>query len=263
MTLGSNPSAPTMEGFKAKLYAKAAESLKEDVDVNGLQSAAQIFLEHAGIKPVYIKESEGEAFAAMRKRLNSEPGVIIANHPGYYDVFSILQALNRKDVKIVVSESNYKVLEPIIGPDFLIKSISKSDEAFAFLGSIREHVEKGGVVVLFPTGGADRVDSENPKGDFEAGFSVILRRCLRSTDMVYSFHINPDDIDNAVDESVPRVAGVVSALVLNPGLNINKLKEERIIRVNEDYSQAGIWQTIAKEGGSEGLAENFLKSFKK
>ena len=253
-----------MEGFKYNLYAETVDKLKDGVEEGGLQFIGQKVMEEARIKPVYkLEEAEPTIFEQSRQKLNTEAGIIIANHPGYYDTFPILNALERKDVKIVVSEANYKSFASV-GDEYIIKASNDPKEAVSFLKAIKDHIENGGVVLIYPTGGRDRVDknSEDEQFVFEDGLSVILRKCLRPNDMVYSFYVEPEDIKPLVNESIPRTAGVVSAVNYNLP-NINKLKETSEIRVNERYSKALEWQeTIAgleREDKNRALERHFIE----
>lgn len=251
-----------MEGSKYNLYAETVAELKDEVAEGGLQHLGQRIMAEAKIEPVYkLAEKDPVIFEQSRQRLNTEAGIIIANHPGYYDTFPILNSLNRTDVKIVVSERNYKALAPV-GDEYIIKASSDPKEAVAFLRAIKDHIESGGVVLIYPTGGKDRVDKDSGSDGivFEDGLSVILRRCLKPTGMVYSFYVEPEDIKVLVDESIPRTAGVVSAV--NYGLpNVNKLKDVSEIRVNERYSKAeewlGVMAGLDKEDRNKALEEHF------
>jgi len=255
-----------MEGFKKSIYAGTIEELKGDIEEGGLEAAAHRILEEAKITPAYTLEQESQPdFEESRNKLNTEAGLIIANHPGYYDTFLILNALKRKDVKIVVSAENYESFAPSIGEDLLIKATNEPSEAFAFIRSIKSHIESGGVVLIYPTGGVDRVNKENKDFTFENGFSVILKRCLKPNDMVYSFHIDENDIKPLVDEKISRMPGVISAISLHPSLNVNKLKDEAVVKVDERYSTAEEWQKVLedadKETKNEMLSKHFTESF--
>ncbi len=255
-----------MEGFKKIVYAEALSGLKDSVNEGGLEAVGKKVLDAAKITPVYTNEGNSETFEEDRKRLNTEAGIVVANHPGYYDTFLILNALKRKDVKIIASESNFKYFAPSIGEEYLIKATNDPTQALAFLRSIKDHIDNGGLVVIFPTGGVDRVDNDPTDFMFENGFSVIIKRCLKPGDMVYSFYINPEDIAALVDETIPRTPGTISAVALHPSININKFKDDAEVRVDERYSTADEWQQIVddseKEEKNAALSKHFTDSFK-
>ncbi|MEK7579003.1 MAG: 1-acyl-sn-glycerol-3-phosphate acyltransferase [Patescibacteria group bacterium] len=252
-----------MEGLKKSAYLGVIKELKGEIENGGFQSVGKRVLEESKIKPVYTLEKEDPLLCdENRQKLNTEAGVVIANHPGYFDTFFILNTLKRKDVKIVVSGSNYETFGRAIGEEFLIKATRDPSEVVSFLRSIKDHIESGGLVLIYPTGGGHDNDKNPP---FENGFSVILKRCLKPTDMVYSFYIDPEDFGPLVDEKISRLSGIVSAVTVHPSFNVNRLKEEAEVRVHERYSTAEEWQEVLdssnKKEKNQKLTEHFLGSF--
>ncbi len=257
-----------MENLKQTIYGKTAESLMSDLENGGFEAVGKKVLEAANIEPRYLLEEQGErVFNESRVRLNSEAGLIIANHPGYYDTFAILNTLKRSDVKIVVGAKNYETYKPILGEDLLIRASADPADGLAMIRSIKDHVENGGVVIIYPSGGIDRAGKKNKSFDFQNGLSVILKRCLKPDDMVYSFYIEDEDIEAVVGEKISRIPGIVSAVAADPALNINRLKERAVVRIDEKYSRAEEWQKIseggAKDEKSEALREHFKDTFGK
>ncbi len=246
------------------MYAETAKNLKEEFEAGGFEAVGRKVLDEAKINPLYTLEQEDlVVFEKSRQRLNTEAGIIISNHPGYYDAFLIMNALKRKDVKIVVSKSNYATFAPIVGEECLIKATHDPKEALSF-GEIKDHIDSGGLVLLFPTGGDDRVDKSAEEAElvFEGGLSVILKRCLKPTDMVYSFYVEPEDIRPLVDEKIPRIAGVVSAINVNPALNVNQLKTSVDVKVNERYSKADEWISVMDGQDREEKSRNLALHFR-
>lgn len=257
-----------MESLKHAIYGKTAESLTDDLEKGGFEAVGKKVLEAANLEPRYLLEEQSEqVFNESRTKLNSEAGLIIANHPGYYDTFAILNALKRSDVKIVVGVKNYETYRPILGENLLIRASADPADGLAMMRSIKDHVENGGVVILYPSGGIDRAGKKNKSFDFQNGLSVILKRCLKPDDMVYSFYIEDEDIEAVVGEKISRIPGIVSAVAADPALNINRLKERAVVRIDERYSRAEEWQKISggaeKEDRSEALSRQFRKNFGK
>jgi hypothetical protein len=252
-----------MEGLKGDLYKIAADNLQLNLAEGGFQATGAKVLEEAKLKPVYaLEQSDEAAFTEAREKLNTEAGIIIANHPGYYDTFTILNALKRKDLKIVINESNYNFFAPIVGEELLIKATDDPTEALSFIRTIKEHIESGGIVLLYPTGGTDRIGKKNPRFKFKDGISVILRKCLAPTSMVYTFYIEPEDLRPVADEKISRTAGVVSAIAGHPALNINNLKDKAEVHVKERYSTAKEWQDLISEADKEEKSEILTEHFK-
>jgi hypothetical protein len=254
--------------MEESVYSTIANELHDTVINEGLATAVKKCLEIEKIKPVYLAEGkDAETFKENRDKLNKEAGLVIANHPGYFDSFLVLNALTREDIKIVVSESNFEMLSPIFGEEHLLLASKDPSDALGFLRSIKTHIEEGGLVILFPTGGADIVSKENRRFEFKDGLSVILRKCLKPTDMVYSFWIDPNDIVPLVSEKVTRHTGAASAFGIHESVNINKLKDEAEIKVDEMYSKGSDWQSLIgpaeKEDRNKILEDHYTEQFLK
>jgi hypothetical protein len=254
-----------MEDFKKNLYLSAVDTYIDGQDKVDLSSACERVLKDAKIAPKYLLPENQAVFEESRNRLNTEPGLIIANHPGFYDNFLILNAVKRPDIKIVASDSAYEDFYSKIGEDFLIRATHDPKEIHAFMKKIKEHIDSGGVVLIYPTAGVDRVDKDN-SFEFKGGLSLILKRCMKPSDMVYSFYVDPNDIRTIVDEKVSRLPGVASAVIFDRAINSNSLKEEVEVKVGERYSTADEWLGEIADSGkdekSSALAEHFLAQFK-
>lgn len=252
-----------MESFENKLYPRVIEKMLHEADKIGIGPTAKRILKEEKIEPIYFSENENpETLNKNRSLLNTEAGLIIANHPGYSETFIILSTLTRDDIKLIVSEENYKKFSDVLGGDRIIKATKDSSEAGSFLRSIREHVRGGGIVLLYPTGGRDRIDREDQSFVFGKGLSVILRRCMEPSDMVYSFYVDPEGFRPLVDEKVSRHMGAASAITLNPTLNVNQLKTPVEVEVRERYSTAQEWQEVIKNADTsreEALANHFIE----
>jgi hypothetical protein len=255
-----------MEDFKKDLYLTAVDNLKNDEGKIELQSAAGKILESAKVVPRYtLLEENPTLLEESRQKLNTEAGIVIANHPGYYDNYLIVNAISRPDIKIVASNSAYNEFYSTVGEDFLIKATHDPREIHAFMAAIKEHIDAGGLVLLYPTAGVDRVD-KNLDFEFKRGLSLILKRCMKPTDMVYSFYIEPEDIRPIVDETLSRLPGAASAITLDRAISTNSFKESAEVKVGERYSTAEEWLQVAGASGKDtknaALSEHFLSQFK-
>ncbi len=132
-------------------YFPIAKKIQEIRVKEGLAAAARKYLEVQKIKPIYVGEQKGgESFLLGRERLESEAGLIIANHPGLIEIFPILEVVGkRSDIKIVTTRENFKDFSPIIGEENLIPINRGPEDAFEFLSSIEKHIESGGLVIFF------------------------------------------------------------------------------------------------------------------
>jgi hypothetical protein len=255
-----------VEQIKAEsVYQVAGPGLKKAVEAGGLSAGAQKLLEAANIHPEYEAEKNPERFQEMRQKLNTEPGLAIANHPGYYDSAVILNTLERSDVKVVVSKEAYEKFTRILGPERLLRVGEGPREIVTLLESIKDHIHAGGLVVMYPTAGSDRADLIDPKFEFRKGLAVLIEKHLRPSDMVYSFNINPDDIRSVVVEDKARYLGASVALATGSFIAPNKNKPPAQIRVDENYSQASEWLAALNEGGAADkntiLEDHFLEQF--
>jgi 1-acyl-sn-glycerol-3-phosphate acyltransferase len=252
-----------MENLSDWARIQTAENLMNEVnDADGVVSVVgKKILETSKVKPEYLLSAKGqEELSSSRYKLNHEPGIIISNHPGYFDTFAILNVLDRSDVKIVVSSGNYRELSGRLGSEYFIEARDDFNGARSLLREVKEHVDNGGVVLIYPTGGKDATHNDDPEFMFERGLSVILKKCLKPSDMVYSFYIEPEDIKNIASERVSRHKLTFAAVALDLGVNINELKDEKTIRVDERYSTAETWQTMTEKEAD--LEEYFLDQFK-
>src|ERR1700690_2129093 len=188
------------------------------------------------LRPEYQQQTR-EDFAEIRGRLNTEAGIIISNHPGVVDVPAIMGCLSRQDIKIMVRKGEgYDQLRNLIGEKYIVPADKN------VLDEVRSHIQNGGVFIIFPSGGDGGEDIQ-----FRNGFTELLSQ-LDSKKMIYSFYIDQNDVDEIGREYSARGIGAASAHYLGQGANINKLRETKVFRVNEQYSTAGEWQSIASGG---------------
>lgn len=190
-------------------------------------------LQITGVKPEFIEENE-PGFAESRHRLNTEPGVIICNHPNTGEVFIILSTLEREDLKVIVAhEELYKHLPADIAQKYFFSAAKDFKTMRAFIEGADEHIKSGGVLLIFP--------QLSSSVHFERGFRALLQK-LKPEDMVYCFNVNTSDAANF--SKTRRMAGLGSELFIHPVTNINQLGEPSTIRTAENYTQAGEWQSV-------------------
>ena len=218
------------------------------------------------IEPVYEAESNGD-IGAMREKLNIESGVIISNHPGYFDTLVIMNLLKRKDIKIMVAGKTFHPITKILGPEHFLEAVSSNPTQLQkLLKEIKGHIESGGVLLIYPTAGKDSVDNKKDDRDynFEDGLKFIVEKILRPEDMVYSFWVEPEDVSNILNENVDRMHAV--AATSYTGVNVNKFKKRKPLRVKEAYSNAEKWKEVVdgvgKDEAGRVLSDCYLDQFK-
>lgn len=191
----------------------------------------------------YLQHSYGEDyFEGIRKRLNTEPGVIIANHPESLDVVSVMNMIERPDILAMVSPSGYKYLAPIFGKRYFLETTDNPTVLREQFRQIDAHIQSGGLFMLLPTGGDERRGSFL----FRDGFRLLVEKILRPSDMVYVAWTEPEDLAALRNERVSRTIGALSEFVIGGNTNLNSLKERKRIRVDEQYSKASEWQDAIK-----------------
>jgi Acyltransferase len=250
--------------FTRKLISKTLEQPTRDFDSGGwddIRKTLPDYLVQLGVKPKFTREGSPE-FKEMRRRLNTESGLIICNHPSMAETPTILSTLERDDVKIVVGERIYESSKHLPSDTFSRHFISAGNHR-EFLKSILNHIEAGGVVIIYPTGGeSNNKKRHNGKICFEPGLRFVLKR-LKPEQMVYCFNVNSQDADSLA-ERYPAI-GLASELLLHPTLNMNTIRDPQVVRMSEAYTQVGEWQSIlegsAKEDADQALTDKYQSMF--
>lgn len=226
----------------------------------GVKEASEAFLRMANVRGKYLHEADPK-FEDDRKRLNTEAGIMISNHPHYVDVALVLQTLDRNDVMIMANPGPIKYMEKHKIKGNFVSASGDSKENIGIFKKIIKHIKAGGLFVIFPTGGDER---DTGSIDFKQGLPHILKY-LKPTNMVYSFYVEPGDIGEVEKMSGGRPLGVMSEITVNENVNINRFREKKEVRVNEAYSQAGEWQEVMRSGHpfprAKELTEHYLKKF--
>jgi hypothetical protein len=239
--------------------------LKPFLEQGGYPAISREIFDLANIEP-HLLQAENPEFEDMRKRLNTEPGLVICNHPGiFFDFPVVLEALHseigdRPDVKILVSSTYAPVYNKLFDKYHFI-STEDIMKPSGFKGLLK-HIEDGGLVVIFPTGGGEEGTKHRIR--FEDGLSAVVKK-INSDAMVYSFYIDPEGVSKAMKERPAMKLGVWSGATMMPEANINNLRPRESFDVNEWYSKAGEWQQLIKDNKgkeSEALTDFYLEKSK-
>jgi hypothetical protein len=246
-------------------------SLEEVIRTGDMRMVAKEYVKMIGVELSY-ENSEDKDFNVSREKLNSEPGLIIANHPGYVDFPMILDTLARDDVKFVAAGGTAEYVKKVFGPSVekhVLSTRSTKNTNFqsyrSFIPDIAQYInEERGVVVLFPTGGDDQ---NGEKIVFQSAFRRVLEQ-MKSQDMVYEFFISPSDVEGVSASKGKLIAGILSQAYISPAANINKL-QKNTVRVYEKYTTAEEWQDILQQDSENTsvkeqnamLADHYVESF--
>lgn len=208
---------------------------------------------------------EGKAnFKENREKLNSEAGVIIANHPGVFDTVAILSLLSRDDILFMADEVNH-VKGTKIENNFIKTphGLSTIKEAF---DRVRKHIEQGGIFLIFPTAG-----SESYGGDFKfkSGFrNMLTDGTLKKDTMIYSFNIQGAILqipDKETEEyKNKRLLYFAQQVIPNSQKNITAPAPLEII-LDERYTTAEEWIHVLETNPKDkdvALSSYYLNLFK-
>lgn len=165
--------APLTPLFNAacRRFAHIAIRFDQEVAAFGFREAAQRILPHFA----------REVHARGAEHVPAEgPLLVVSNHPGTVDGLAIASRLPRPDLKIVVSGVPF-LRHLRATANHLIYSSLDTFERMKVVRSAIRHLEDGGAVLLFPSGGLDPDPAVMP-GALEAleewspSLEVILRR---------------------------------------------------------------------------------------
>lgn len=243
------------EGFIQKAAAELADKAKGEAGGLDLTKACALALKNANIKIDYLKMNKPE-FQENRLKLQTQGGLVISNHPGRPDIFAVLQTLDRDDVLVMTKPQVAQTASKLFGPKYFLPASHEPRQLVRDFSKIKEHICKGGLFVLFPTGGGKR--------EFQPGFRVLLER-IPADAMVYCFNVNNEDVRKASGSIGRRMAGAVSEEALNFIKNPYFLAYPAVVRVDETYTQAAEWQKllagIPKNQQDEVLRQHYEKKF--
>lgn len=260
-----------MEGMRdggIKIIGSAAKErilggVREDFNERGIDALHERFKDYFDImnlRPIFVNETQDkDNFEEMRERLNTEPGFVIANHPGYIDVAAIFSSLNRADIKVMVSSRGAEEYKMLLGDEHVIEASKDRVKLVSIIRDIKQHIANGGLFVIFPSGKKDLGQIE-----FKNGFPLLVSQVDPDT-MVYNFYFDEDDSKKIEEELPVRTLGMTSELFLSPSLNINNLKDPKFFKIRESYTKASEWQdkidTVDKEKRAEAATEHYKDIF--
>lgn len=221
----------SVERIGEKTYARFFRETLPIYRREGLSGVMDELLKRAG---VYVKciQEQNPAFLLMRNRLNTQGGLIISNHPGYFDIPVVLQAIKRKDIKAMVTEKRFEQLAALYG-DHFIPARHDARSAKKAIDEICGHIGNGGAFLLFPSG---RDEVKYHDRGFQSGFRALIER-LNPDAMVYAFHVSPDDIRDMIQRESANPLARLARLQLG-----THPIPRFTIRLNEAYTTCGDWQ---------------------
>lgn len=155
----------------SRRFAQIAVQFDQDVAARGFREAARRLLPHF-IRDLHVRGAE---------HIPAEgPLLVVSNHPGTVDGLAIAAQLPRSDLKIVVSGVPF-IRHLRAAANHLIYSSLDTFERMQVVRSAIRHLEDGGAVLLFPSGGLDPDPAVMPGAlqeleSWSPSLEVILRR---------------------------------------------------------------------------------------
>jgi len=155
----------------AMRFARLAVNFDNDVALYGFREAARRAL------PIFTREVHARG---MEHIPASGPLLVVSNHPGTVDGLVIASNLPRPDLKIVMSGVPF-IRSLNATADHLIYSSLDMHERMAIIRHAIDHLDGGGALLIFPSGGIDPDPAVMPGAEQELetwsrSLDVILRR---------------------------------------------------------------------------------------
>ncbi|HEY4518584.1 MAG TPA: 1-acyl-sn-glycerol-3-phosphate acyltransferase [Candidatus Paceibacterota bacterium] len=255
-----------LEILENKFFALAATYVEKyrgekDPYSKAIKEFVDDYFDALNIHPQFIAEGR-PGFREMREHLRSDAGIVLLNHPNeYLDIPSVATALAiRDDVKIMVKQQLVARLTNAFGRQFIVPSYKGGRELVGARDEVVEHIESGGVFLIFPSG---QVTS---KFRFEGFVKQLLKsKEIKDTDMVYSFYINQEDAEACSPDLRDRLVGMSPGLLLRSKIQSPSIHEPRIVRVDEHYAQVGEYRRLVAglrgdEAGAA-LSKHYFEQF--
>ena len=243
-------------------FALTNEQLTRRFENEGVSGAGKYFLDRLNIEIDY-KQKDNPEINNWRDKLNTEPGVVICNHPGYVEIPGILQNIQRSDFKAMVTRKLYDSFAKAFGAKYFVPAYKTLPELKQAMVGIRQHITEGGLFMIFPSGG-DREDGKDVT--FNHGFRTILQ-IMKPEDMVYAYQVNTEQSLDLKNKKIKDFVGLASDMLSHEKFNPIKMGEPRVVEMDELYTQAGSWQEVvkqARQGGVKpeiGLTEHYKNLF--
>jgi len=149
-------------------FAKYALDLDNQIAQHGLAATSRQFLN---------QYTHGYRTSGAENILQEGPLILTANHPGTFDLFTIMADIPRDDVKIIIS--GVPVVRSLEGiAKYLIYTTSDPHGRMNVVRAATRHVKNGGCLMLFPTGILD------PDPEIMPGASEAIGKWSRSVELV-------------------------------------------------------------------------------
>ncbi|HEY4526316.1 MAG TPA: 1-acyl-sn-glycerol-3-phosphate acyltransferase [Candidatus Paceibacterota bacterium] len=219
---------------------------RQEFEEGRLQAVGKILTKRVNFTAESTAATRPE-FQENRHRLNTKPGLIIANHPGKLDPFLLLSQIERTDLLVMVDTPVYAALVRELGPDIAQKQFVSNKSSRANLKNVlhrvNEHIDQGGAFLVFPAGGGT---------EFQSTFGRILQN-RKADDMVYSFHLDPEDVGHGERNKATLLASIGFQVVMPQSVpSPREMTAPSVIKLDEHFSTVEEWQNVMKGASTEG-----------
>lgn len=210
------------------------------------------YLDWLKIEPEFVQSTEPQ-FPEWRHRLNTEAGIVIANHPaGHVDAPLLLSIITNPRTAIFVQERIYEAVTKGFGKYFGEEAAVEAKKHLLSNGRHEferalEHVENGGLLVMHPTAGTDGGKQFPTK--FASGLGAFIER-LKPETMIYAFHFEFDDYANFHNKSTKFWEQMAKASVSSL---IPTSMDSVYVKAEERYTQVADWHV---ETGNRNVETN-------
>jgi hypothetical protein len=218
----------TLFGLPTRRFAHLADWIDQTVAQLGIPTTARMLLERLGI---HYKARGQEHIPG------TGPLVLASNHPGAIDSVVICAQLPREDLKIIVSDVAFTRSMQATSRYFIYSTGTDLQARFSALRTALRHLQRGGAVLIFPTGLVDPDPSfmdgaQRALQDWSTSLEFLLEKAPQSRllPVITSGMLAPRFLNNPLALRQPTLRGcqkvaeyleMMQLLIVqrNPGLN--------------------------------------------
>jgi 1-acyl-sn-glycerol-3-phosphate acyltransferase len=157
----------------SRQMGEALADIDDSIADQGLPAAARAALRRFGVESTRTGSPVGSGAC-----------LILANHPGAYDAFALMAAIERRDLLILASDRSFLRALPHLSEHLLFVGDAPSARAGTLKSGLR-HLLRGGALLHFPAGeiepdAAFESDGANLLKPWQPGAAALVRACLHS-----------------------------------------------------------------------------------
>jgi hypothetical protein len=223
----------------SRSMGESLADIDDAIALQGLPAAAQLALRRFGVESTRSGAPTGSGAC-----------LILANHPGAYDAFALMAAIERRDLLILASDRSFLRALPQLSEHLLFVGDAPSARAGTLKGALR-HLRRGGALLHFPAGEiepdaafeADRAKLLKP---WQPGAAALVEACLHSQGRVLVAGVRGVHSQRAKRLLLNRLAEARGITTLSPLLQIVLgLRDVKVRVAFAELEPAGVLQPLA------------------